>query len=101
MFLLVLFTADVVQAAPAELMMQLPSQSVSHDMPCHAGQGDPQQDQSPDYGQCHACFACVKLGSAPAELVLLSPARPSLVAHPQPAFQTCFTVPALRPPIFS
>ena len=99
--LLALFTADVVQAAPSELLMQLAGQSVPADMPCHQDHADshPDQQAGADSGQCHACFACVKLVTAPADLVVMPPAGSFLVAHPQAIYQTRFSAPALRPPI--
>lgn len=103
MLVLVLFAADVVQAAPAALLMQLDGQTAPAEMPCHMQQADQQHDQQADAGpgKCHACFACVNLVSAPAGLLVIAPFRPALVAHPQSDYQTCLSAPALRPPIFA
>ncbi|MBU3735387.1 MAG: hypothetical protein FGM62_00255 [Methylobacterium sp.] len=99
--LLVLFTADVVQAAPAELRMQLSGQSVPAGMPCHQDHSGthPHPQAGADGGHCHACFACVKLVSAPAGLLMTADAAPPPVMLPQSSYPSRSCPPALRPPI--
>lgn len=101
--LLVLFTADVVQAAPAELRMQLSGQSLPAGMPCHQDPSGthPHPQAGTDGGHCHACFACVKLVGAPVAPSITPDAASSPVMLPQSSYTSRSCPPALRPPILA
>lgn len=106
LLLIVLFAADVVQAAPAALVMQLDSIAHPADMPCHetgldATQPDGHHDAGAHDPHCHSCFACVTLLTPPSFALSMPALRHVLAPHPDAFYQPCGSAPALRPPILA
>ena len=103
MLLLAMFMADVVQAAPLGLAMQLLDGKGTHAVHCDGHEhdaGNPAPDAPKQHkADCHACFGCVSMLPFMQPFFAVHPVGEMLQPKPEASYFTYVGAPPQRPPI--